>query len=224
MKHGTGDASLGSAIRRQARRRPPPALRARTEPTPPRQVGSLAMHAVLPSILFQCLYSGDFIYLGFRNLFALAILNKKNVAIEPLPADFKPHIDLRDLALLFNSVTYFKNKQVALPIEAWAKDSTLHEFFPEIDYVQSFQDYYHQKPLRALEKMALLADQANEPTKRGISKVIESWHQATASNQVNPNLSSAKQTREAHIKYPFSVPVLQKSTTLLPKKEAYEER
>ncbi len=156
------------------------------------------------------------------NLFALAILNKKNVPIEPLPADFKPHIDLRDLALLFNSVTYFKNKQVALPIEAWAKDSTLHEFFPEIDYVQSFQDYYHQKPLRALEKMALLADQANEPTKRGISKVIESWHQATASNQVNPNLSSAKQTREALIKYPFSVPVLQKSTTLLPKKEAYE--
>lgn len=156
------------------------------------------------------------------NLLALAMRNKKNVAIEPLLADFKPHIDLRDLALLFNSVAYFKHKQAALPIEAWAKDSTMHEFFPEIDYVQSLQDYYHQKPLRALEKMALLMEQANEPTKKGISEIIESWHQATTSNQANINLSSAKQAREALIKYPFSLPILQKSMVLLPKKEAYD--
>ena len=41
------------------------------------------------------------------NLVALAILNKKNVPFEPLQADFKPRLDLRNLALLFNSVGYF---------------------------------------------------------------------------------------------------------------------
>lgn len=156
------------------------------------------------------------------NLVALAILNKKNVPIEPLQADFKPRLDLRDLALLFNSVGYFKEKQAFLPIEKWAKDSTLQHFFPEIEYVQSYQDYCHQKPLRALEKMALLADQANEPKKSKISQVIEFWHQETLANQANPSLQSAKEAKDALIKYPFSVPVLKKAMVLMPKKEAYE--
>lgn len=156
------------------------------------------------------------------NLLALGLLNKKNVPVEPLPATFKPQIDLRDLALVFNSVSYFKRKQAMLPLEDWAKDSTMHQFFPEIDYVQAMQQYYHQRPLRALEKMALLADQANEPIKSSITQTIASWQKETTANQTNPSLRSAKEVREALIKYPFSIPVLHKATTLLPKKEAYE--
>ena len=156
------------------------------------------------------------------NLLALGMLHKKNVPVAPLPADFKPQLDLRDLALLFNSVAYFKGKQAYLPIEEWAKDSTLQHFFPEVEYLQSFQNYCHQKPLRAMEKMALLADQANDPIKNRITHVIDVWHKETAANQANPPIRSAKEARETLIKYPFSIPVLQKAMALLPKKEAYE--
>ena len=157
------------------------------------------------------------------NLLALHILHPQKLSsMEPLQADFKPNLDLRDLSLLFNSIAYFKGKQSELPVENWSKDSTLRNFFPEIDIAVAMQDFYHQRPLRALEKIALLVDQANDEKKDKLMPLLEDWHRKTLAQGGNPTMTNLQMARKAIVAHPFSLPILQKSMTILPKKEAYE--
>jgi len=156
------------------------------------------------------------------NLWAIGLLRNQQINSKSLESSFVPKQDVRDLAMLYNSIPYFKDKQKSLPIDEIAKDSHILSMFPEIKLAEAMQDYYHQDPLSSLEKIALYIDIQPIENTKGLQALLDFWHQSSLIFVASPKISNKSAARSAVKKYPFQLITLKNAIPFLSKKEAYD--
>lgn len=156
------------------------------------------------------------------NLWAIGLLRNQQINLKSLESSFLPKADVRDLAMLYNSIPYFKDKQKSLPIHEIAKDTNILSLFPEIKLAEAMQDYFHQDPLSSLEKIALYIDVEPIEHTLGLKSLLDFWHQSSLIPIANPKISNKAEARSAMKKYPFQLITLTNAIPFLSKKEAYD--
>jgi hypothetical protein len=157
------------------------------------------------------------------NLWAIGILRNQSIrSSKPLESSFKPKADVRDLAMIYNSIPYFKDKQKFLPMNEMAKDSNILALFPEIKLAEAMQDYFHQDPLSCLEKIALYIDIQPIDQTQGLQSLLDFWHQTSLIPVRSPKILTNSEAKIALKKYPFQLNTLTHAIPFLSKKEAYD--
>ena len=156
------------------------------------------------------------------NLWAIGILKNQRMGSKSVESTFKPRVDVRDLAMIYNSIPYFKEKQNSLPIHEMAKDTKILTLFPEIKLAEAMQDYFHGDPLNSLEKIALYIDVQPIDQTQGLESLLDFWHQASLIPTTSPKISNKSEAKSAVKKYPFQLNTLKNAIPFLSKKEAYD--
>jgi len=156
------------------------------------------------------------------NLWAIGMLRNQRMGSKSLAISFKPKADVRDLAMIYNSIPYFRDKQNLLPIHEMAKDTSILSLFPEIKLAEAMQDYFHEDPLSSLEKIALYIDVQPMDQTQGLQSLLDFWHQASLIPVTNPKISNKSEAKAAVKKYPFQLTTLTNAIPFLSKKEAYD--
>ncbi|MHA8050672.1 hypothetical protein V7S79_06115 [Aquirufa sp. ROCK-SH2] len=132
-----------------------------------------------------------------------------------VPADFEPKLDVRDWAILYNTTSLLKEKAPIFAYTQWKKIPEIQKIFPEVNFLEAWQNYYHQKPLIGLDQLSLMIAQDTSARSRGLQNILGYWKEK-ALNSVNlspiTNLQSAKKALESH---PFNLHVLQKAIPIL---------
>ena len=156
------------------------------------------------------------------NLWAIGILRNQRMGSKSVESTFKPRADVRDLAMIYNSIPYFKEKQNSLPIHEMAKNKKILTLFPEIKLAEAMQDYFHGDPLNSLEKIALYIDVQPIDQTQGLESLLDFWHQASLIPTTSPKISNKSEAKSAVKKYPFQLNTLKNAIPFLSKKEAYD--
>ena len=156
------------------------------------------------------------------NLWAIGILRNQRMGSKSVESTFKPRVDVRDLAMIYNSLPYFKEKQNSLPIHEMAKNTKILTLFPEIKLAEAMQDYFHGDPLSSLEKIALYIDVQPIGQTQGLESLLNFWHQASLIPTTSPKISNKLEAKSAVKKYPFQLNTLKNAIPFLSKKEAYD--
>ena len=156
------------------------------------------------------------------NLWAIGILRNQRMNSKSIESTFKPRVDVRDLAMIYNSIPYFKEKQNSLPIHEMAKNTKILALFPEIKLAEAMQDYFHEDPLNSLEKIALYIDVQPMDQTQGLQSLLDFWHQASLIPVTSPKISNKLEAKSAVKKYPFQLNTLKNAIPFLSKKEAYD--
>lgn len=156
------------------------------------------------------------------NLWAIGIQRNQRMGSKSIESTFKPRADVRDLAMIYNSIPYFKDKQNSLPIHEMAKDTKILSLFPEIKLAEAMQDYFHEDPLSCLEKIALYIDVQPMDQTQGLQSLLDFWHQASLIPVTSPKISNKLEAKSAVKKYPFQLNTLKNAIPFLNKKEAYD--
>ena len=156
------------------------------------------------------------------NLWAIGILRNQRIGSKSLESSFKPKADVRDLAMIYNSIPYFKDGQKSLPIHEMAKDTSILSLFPEIKLAEAMQDYFHEDPLSSLEKIALYIDVQPMDQTQGLQSLLDFWHQASLIPVTSPKISNKSEAKAAVKKYPFQLITLTNAIPFLSKKEGYD--
>ena len=156
------------------------------------------------------------------NLWGIGILKNQRVGSKSLAISLKPRADVRDLAMIYNSIPYFKDKQNVLPVHEMAKDTKILSLFPEIKLAEAMQDYFHEDPLSSLEKIALYIDVQPIDQTQGLQSLLDFWHQASLIPAISPKISNKSEAKSAVKKYPFQLNTLTNAIPFLSKKEAYD--
>lgn len=155
----------------------------------------------------------------------LALLWQKKQA---LPADYKQEaldfqLDVRDFAYIYNSSLYFKGQSTVYPIQTWINDPNWLQKFPEIAFLDAWQDFYHQQPLRALNKLDLLVQRENETKAQEYLLILHHWKQQLLEVKAKVQLENVSQARSAIQNYPFSVGILKQALPLLHQANKHQE-
>jgi len=156
------------------------------------------------------------------NLWAIGILRNQRMDSKSAESTFKPRVDVRDLAMIYNSIPYFKEKQNSLPIHEMAKNTKILALFPEIKLAEAMQDYFHEDPLNSLEKIALYIDVQPMDQTQGLQSLLDFWHQASLIPVTSPKISNKLDAKSAVKKYPFQLNTLKNAIPFMSKKEAYD--
>ena len=155
------------------------------------------------------------------NLWGLGILQNYPISSKSIQNSFKPRADVRDLAMIYNSIPFFKDKQKLLPLNEMTKDTNISALFPEIKLAEAMQDYFHHDPLNALEKIAFYIDVQPIDETEGLQALLDFWHQASLIPAASPKISNKLEAKSAVKKYPFQLNTLTNAIPFLSKKEAY---
>ncbi len=110
---------------------------------------------------------------------------------------------------------YFKEKQAVVPTKKWIELGYANTLFPELLLLDAWQDYYHDKPLRALEKLSLAVDADATGKLDNFKNIIDFWHKSmhmSRSTYVVKDLNAAQHAVEA---YPFQPDLLQEAILIL---------
>jgi hypothetical protein len=156
------------------------------------------------------------------NLWAIGMLRNQRIDSKSVEISFKPRADVRDLAMIYNSIPYFRDKQNLLPIHEMTKDTNILSLFPEIKLAEAMQDYFHEDPLSSLEKIALYIDVQPVDQTQGLQSLLDFWHQASLNPVANPKISNKAEAKSAVKKHPFQLITLTNAIPFLSKKEAYD--
>ena len=156
------------------------------------------------------------------NLWAIGILRNQRMDSKSVESTFKPRVDVRDLAMIYNSIPYFKEKQNSLPIHEMAKNTKILTLFPEIKLAEAMQDYFHGDPLSSLEKIALFIDVQPINQTQGLESLLDFWHHASLIPTTSPKILNTLGAKLAVKKYPFQLNTLKNAIPFLSKKEAYD--
>ncbi|CAM4183747.1 hypothetical protein EWU23_05715 [Cytophagaceae bacterium 50C-KIRBA] len=157
------------------------------------------------------------------NLLALFWQNKHELPTQYPQEAFDVQLDVRDFALVYNSSLYFKGQSTSYPIQEWIKDPNWLQKFPEIAFLDAWQDYYHQQPLRALNKLDLLVQKENETKAQEYRLILQHWKQELLEVKAKVRLENVSQARSAIQSYPFSVGILQQALPLLHQANRHQE-
>lgn len=144
----------------------------------------------------------------------------------PSLEEIKPTNDLREWACLYNSMLFFKGNQALLPTKRWIEQGYANSIFPELRLLDAWQDYYHNKPLRALEKLSLILETDATGKLAAYKNIVDFWHKSMRMTQAPLPKNDLKSALEAIESYPFQADLLQESILILnankKEKQAYE--
>ncbi|MHA8062260.1 hypothetical protein PQG22_13395 [Aquirufa beregesia] len=157
------------------------------------------------------------------NLLALFWQNKHELPTQYPQEAFDVQMDVRDFAYIYTSSLYFKGQSTVYPIQEWIKDPNWLQKFPEIAFLDAWQDYYHQQPLRALNKLDLLVQKENETKAQEYRLILQHWKQELLEVKAKVRLENVSQARSAIQSYPFSVGILQQALPLLHQANRHQE-
>ena len=136
----------------------------------------------------------------------------------PMNPAFVPRNDLRDLVYLYNGMLFWKGKAPRFPVKDWQK--TVGDLFPELELLKSWQEFYHAKPVLALNQLNLsIAADTTQST--GMTGILAFWKYATAFPAKTPPVTQANALQMIE-KYPFQLAVLKQALPLIPTKRGYE--
>jgi tetratricopeptide (TPR) repeat protein len=158
----------------------------------------------------------------------LAISLKKGTSSSDTPynTNFKPSGDLRDWAYLYNAMLYYKAKQPLMESGQWIKQGYANTIFPELQLLDAWQDYYHNKPLHALEKLSLLVDSDATGKLDAYKNIMEFWHKSMRIPHGPAQIKDLNSALHAIEAYPFQADILQEAILILNanknEKQAYE--
>ena len=89
--------------------------------------------------------------------------------------------------------------------------------------MDAWQDYYHQQPLRALNKLDLLVQKENESKAIEYRLILQHWKQALLEIKAKVKIENFEQASAAIQSYPFSVGILQQALPLLHQAKKHQE-
>jgi tetratricopeptide (TPR) repeat protein len=160
------------------------------------------------------------------NKLAIALKKGTSSSDTPFNENFKPTGDLRDWAYLYNAMLCYKSKQPLIASDQWIKQGYANTIFPELQLLDAWQDYYHNKPLRALEKLSLLVDADATGKLDAYKNIMEFWHKSMRLPHKRVPLTDLKSALHAIEAYPFQAEILQEAILILNEnkneKQAYE--
>ncbi|MHA8100919.1 hypothetical protein PQG46_03715 [Aquirufa nivalisilvae] len=157
------------------------------------------------------------------NILAKVWQNKQALPENFTHEAFDVQLDVRDFALLYNSSLYFKEQSINYPIQTWLKNPNWLQKFPEITFLDAWQDFYHQQPLRALNKLDLLVQKENESKAQAYRLLLQHWKQQLLAVKAKVQLENLAQARAAIQSYPFSVGILQQALPFLHQANMHHE-
>ena len=154
-----------------------------------------------------------------EDLAVQANLLASDVPTAPMSPSFVPKPDLRDLVYLYNGLFFWKGKAPLYDLNSWQK--SFADLFPELEILKSWQAFYHEKPLTALNQLNVSI--ASDTTQgSGMTGILAFWKYATSFPSSTPAIANAKQASMALEKYPFQIAILQQALPLVPAKKGYE--
>jgi tetratricopeptide (TPR) repeat protein len=160
------------------------------------------------------------------NNLAISLKNGTFSTNTPSIENLEPTGDLRDWANIYNSMLYFKGKLGILPTQRWIAKGYGNTIFPELQLLDAWQDYYHNKPLRALEKLSLLLDSDATGKLGAYKNILEFWHKSMRMPHGQVQIKDLKSALHAIEAYPFQADILQEAILILNankyEKQAYE--
>jgi Flp pilus assembly protein TadD len=138
----------------------------------------------------------------------------------PLPkaqisADFEPQIDVRDWALLYNTSSLIKGKSPLYAYSKWKKNLTIQKIFPEVAFLEAWQNYYHHKPLVGLNQLSLIIAQDTSATTKGFQNILGFWKEKELKSISNIFVNSLHSAKIAIESNPFNIGILQKAIPIL---------
>jgi hypothetical protein len=148
------------------------------------------------------------------NLIAIGLKKGHKTLGTSSPSNPQPGNDLRIWSYIYNDNMLKKGQAKRLPV-GWEKDPAILQVFPEIKLLFAWQDYYHDKPLQALQKINLQITNDTTAKTEGLQQILSFWKQSLLeSRSINPirNLQDAKIAIQ---RYPFQVDVLQQALPIL---------
>lgn len=160
------------------------------------------------------------------NQLAIKLKNGTFSSDTPSAEEFKPTSDLRNWAYLYNSMLYFKGNHPLIPTKRWIEQGYANTIFPELNLLDAWQDYYHKKPLLALEKLSLLVETDATGQLAAYNNIIDFWHKSMRISQAPLPKNDLKSAQIAIESYPFQADLLQEAILILnankKEKQAYE--
>jgi Flp pilus assembly protein TadD len=138
----------------------------------------------------------------------------------PLPkatisADFEPQMDVRDWAILYNTTSLLKEKAPLYSYAKWKKNPDVQKFFPEVAFLEAWQNYYHQKPLLGLDQLSLIISQDTSSKSKGYPYILGYWKEVQLTSTPTIQISNLLSAKKALEKYPFNISVLLKAFPIL---------
>jgi hypothetical protein len=150
------------------------------------------------------------------NLIAVGLKNgDKNIGVLA-PSNTEPGSDLRFWAYLYNYNMLVKGKAPTMP-NAWEKDVAVLHVFPEIKLLSAWQDFYHDKPLQALQKINLSISNDTTSKTEGLQNILGYWKQSLLEPQTIAPIKGLVDAKKALQQHPFQVDVLQQALPILNK-------
>jgi hypothetical protein len=153
-----------------------------------------------------------------EDLATQANLLAAGIPTAPMNPSFVPSADLRDLVYLYNGLFYWKGKAPRFPLADWQK--TMGDLFPELELLKSWQEFYHENPLAALNQLNIsIATDTTQSS--GMTGVLAFWKYATAFPAKTPAVTKTNALQMLE-KYPFQLAILREALPFVPAKTGYE--
>ena len=150
------------------------------------------------------------------NIIAIALKNgDKSFNIIP-PAKSHPGNDLRIWSYLYNYHMLNKGQAPELPAK-WEIDPATLQIFPEIKLLSAWQDFYHNKPLQALQKINLQISNDTTSKTEGLQNILAFWKQSLLETKTISPITGLQEAKKTLQQYPFQVEALQKALPVLNK-------
>ena len=150
-----------------------------------------------------------------NNAFIYSAIHRLALPKASISSEFEPNMDVRDWALLYNTSTLLKSKAPLFSYAKWKKNPNFLHIFPEVVFLEAWQNYYHQKPLLGLDQLTGLISKDTTTKSKGYENILGFWKEAQLKSHapvIITNLASAKKALESQ---PFNLEVLQKAIPLL---------
>ncbi len=150
-----------------------------------------------------------------NNALVYASLHHSTLPAATISKDFEPKIDVRDWALLYNTSSLFREKAPLFAYSQWKENRALLKFFPELAFLEAWQNYYHQKPLQGLDQLSLIIAQDTSAKTKGFQNILGYWKEKALKSIPNLSINSLQSAKKALENYPFHVGILQRSIPIL---------
>ena len=160
------------------------------------------------------------------NQLAIKLKNGTFSSNTPQATDIRPSSDLRDWAYLYNSMLFFKERQIQIPTKHWIEQGYANAIFPELQLLDAWQDYYHGKPLQALQNIDLLIKNDTSTSPVGLQHMLTFWKTSLLKPVAIKPIHTFHEAQVAIVQQPFQVKVLQQALPILNnnklEKQAYD--
>lgn len=134
-----------------------------------------------------------------------------------ISANFEPRMDVRDWAMLYNTTSLLKAKAPKFNYVVWKKNPAILKIFPEVVFLEAWQNYYHQKPLVGLDQLSLIIAQDTSATTKGFQNILGYWKNKELKSVATLSNNSLQSAKTALEKHPFNLAILQKAIPILNK-------